>query len=170
MKLKFFSPAKAPPDEAARQAALDSTGALDRRGDPAFDALVREAAERFGTPIAAISLVDRDRQFFVAEVGLGASETPRAISFCAHAIHGEESFVVPNATEDERFAGNPLVTENPNIRFYAGHPIVTSDGHRLGSFCVIDKSPRGELTEAEKAQLEAFARDAGRIIERRDER
>ena len=168
MILKFFTPPKLPADEAARQAALDKAGALNRRGDPGFDSLVRDAAKTFGAPIAAISLIDRDRQYFVAEVGLdGATETPRAVSFCAHAIHGDDSLVVPNAPDDERFAGNPLVTGDPNIRFYAGHPIVTSEGHRLGAFCVIDRNARAPLSDEQKAALESFARQAGRIIERR---
>jgi GAF domain-containing protein len=169
MILKFFTPPRPTPDEAARQAKLDATGALLRRGDPGFDSLVREAADAFQTPMAAISLIDHDRQYFVAGVGLGdQTETPRAVSFCAHAIHGDESFVIPNATEDERFAGNPLVTDDPNVRFYAGAPIITEDGHKLGAVCVIDNKPRGALTDAEKAQLETFARHASRIIERRE--
>ena len=168
MILKFFSPAKLPPDEAERQAALDASGALKRRGDPGFDSLVNEAARTFNAPMAAISLVDRNRQYFVADVGMGGvTETPRALSFCAHAIHGDDTFVVKNAAEDDRFAGNPLVTDDPNVRFYAGQPIVTSDGHHLGSFCVIDSKPRGDLSAEEKEALEKLARQAVRIIERR---
>ena len=169
MMLKFFTPPKPTPDEAERQARLDATGALKRRGDPGFDALVREAAEKFHVPIAAISLIDRDRQYFVADVGLdGVTETPRAVSFCGHAIHGDHAFVVPDAAEDTRFAGNPLVLDDPNIRFYAGAPIITADGHKLGAVCVIDREARAPLSDEERASLERLAQHASRIIERRD--
>ncbi len=167
MNLKFFSPPKRPADESARQAALDASGALDRGDEPAFEALAREAAEAFGTPMAAISLVDRNRQYFVGEVGIGARETPRAVSFCAHAIHGDAPFVVPDATADERFEGNPLVTGGPAVRFYAGAPLTASDGHKLGAMCVIDTAPRAPLTPEEEAALARLAERAVGLIERR---
>ena len=131
-----------PHDEAQRQAALERTGLL-RPGDIRdLDDIVELAAMICGVPIALVSLVDRDRQYFKARVGLEACETPRDISFCGHAILGSGLFVVPDAAQDERFADNPLVTGPPYIRFYAGVPL-TIDGHYpVGTLCVIDSKPR----------------------------
>lgn len=168
MTLRFFSPPKRPANEKVRQDALNRTGALGR-GNEAFDALAREAAEALGTPIAAVSLVDRDRQFFLGETGIGTRETARAVSFCAHAIHGPNVFVVPDATDDPRFAGNPLVTGSPpGVRFYAGMPLTTSEGHKLGALCVIDTKSRSDLTADERNKLVRFAERAIQLIEDRD--
>jgi PAS domain S-box-containing protein len=133
------------PQEAARLQALRETGLLDSAAQALHDAVVKLAADLCGTPIAAISLVDTDRQWFPAITGLDCKETPRDVAFCAHAILQDEPLVVPDATADPRFADNGLVTGGPGIRFYAGIPLKTQDDLPLGSLCVIDTSPR-EIT------------------------
>ncbi|MEO7115015.1 MAG: GAF domain-containing protein [Caldimonas sp.] len=128
--------------EAARQAALDAL-AVDRFADTAVNDIARMAADLCGTPIALVSMVDGDKQWFKARVGLATTETSREWAFCAHAIQAPgQVFVVEDATLDPRFADNPLVTGDPHIRFYAGAPLVTSSGHALGTVCVIDTQPR----------------------------
>jgi len=159
--IKSFTVAEAPADEAERLAAVESLGVLDTPPEPAFDAIVREAASAFGVPTALISLVAAERQWFKARVGLDVPETPRAPSFCAHAIHGDDPFVIPDAAADERFAGNPLVIDGPRIRFYAGVPLVVAPGHRIGTLCLIDQKPRAPLTAAEVALLRSLA---GRVV------
>lgn len=153
--------------ESDRLAALRGYGVLDTPNEPEFDAIVREAASLLGAPTALISLVDEHRQWFKARVGLDASETPRSISFCTHAIRGKDVFVVEDATRDQRFANNPLVTGDPNIRFYAGTPLRSSKGHRVGTLCVIDDKPRREPTAAEKARLAELADRTIAAFERR---
>ena len=138
-----------PPTEAERQledsrlAALRSYGDISTLSDSALDALVRVAASCCEVPIALVSLVDDSRQCFIANLGLAAvSETSRDVAFFAHAITARELLVVPDATRDDRFAENPLVTGDPNIRFYAGMPLIDPDGYALGTLCVIDRVPR----------------------------
>jgi diguanylate cyclase (GGDEF)-like protein len=132
-----------PPDEAERLACLRSCEVLDSGAEEAFDRIARFAGKLAGTPIAVISLVDADRQWFKARIGLDATETPRDQAFCAHAIlRPGEPLIVPDATRDSRFADNPLVTGAPGIRFYAGMPLVSAEGHALGTLCVIDHVPR----------------------------
>jgi diguanylate cyclase (GGDEF)-like protein/PAS domain S-box-containing protein len=139
-----MSIAPLPADEVARLAALREMEVLDSEPDPEFDSLVRAASLVCGAPICLISLIDADRQWFKANVGLtGVAETSRDLAFCAHAILGDDIFEVPDARRDARFADNPLVTGDPKIRFYAGAPVRLADGHVIGTLCVIDRVPRG---------------------------
>jgi len=146
-------------DEAARLAALRDHEILDTPPEEQFDDLVRLAAQVCGTPIAAISLVDEHRQWFKAITGLDVTETPREVAFCAHTVLQADLMTVPNAEADARFADNPLVTGDPGIRFYAGIPLVTEDGHALGSLCVIDRTVR-TLTPEQEATLRLLASQA----------
>lgn len=146
-----------PADETGRIEALQSYEVLDSKPEQEFDDLTLLASHICQTPIALISLVDRDRQWFKSNKGLSASETSRDIAFCAHAILDREVMVVPDTAADQRFATNPLVTGNPKIRFYAGAPLVTPDGHALGTICVLDAVPR-ELTEQQESALRALSR------------
>ena len=129
--------------EAIRLSALKNLMVLDSPEEQAYDDITRLAASLCGTPIALISLVDDKRQWFKARVGLAARETPRDMAFCAHAILApSDVLIVEDAQTDTRFAANPLVTGDPNIRFYAGAPLVTQDDQVLGTLCVIDRVPR----------------------------
>jgi len=144
-------------DEAASQAALARLAILDTAPEPAFDALVRAAAIVCGTPISLFSLIDHDRQWFKANLGVpGATETPRDVSFCAHAVLGDDLFEVPDATLDSRFATNPFVIGDPNVRFYAGMPIRLSTGEHLGTLCVIDREVK-VLTAEQREVLGCLA-------------
>ncbi len=150
-------PAALPPDEEQRLAALYSYGLLDTEAEPLLDDITRIASLVCGVPISTITLVDRDRQWFKSKQGVAGSGDPREVSFCAHAILGHEMFVVENAAEDQRFFDNPLVTGDPQIRFYAGMPLETTEGYSLGTLCVIDRTPR-VLTEAQREILRLLAR------------
>jgi GAF domain-containing protein len=159
-----------PSDEPTRLAELKGYGVLDTPNEAEFDAIVREAAAALGVPIALISLIDENRQWFKARVGLEPQETPRSISFCTHAIRGPDVFVVNDAQADPRFSENPLVTGDPNIRFYAGAPLRTSTGKRIGTLCVIDSMARPQLTERDTARLTLLAEKTMQALERRRQR
>lgn len=148
-----------PHNEKARQAALDATGLVDTAPTERFDRYTRLVQRLFKVPIALVSLVDRDRQWFKSRQGLAATETPRDISFCGHAIMENDLLVVENATMDQRFHDNPLVTGDPSIRFYAGCPIETDDGQTIGTLCLIDDQPR-KFSEEDREAL----RDVGAMV------
>ncbi|BBN83472.1 hypothetical protein PA25_34570 [Pseudoalteromonas sp. A25] len=131
-----------PENEPLRIQTLNQLGLLDTEPDPKLDRLTEFVAHVFCVPVALISLVDSDRQWFKSKVGLDACETSRDISFCGHAILGNDVFVVPNALKDVRFSDNPLVTGPPYIRFYAGAPLIHENGTALGTLCLIDIEPR----------------------------
>ncbi|MCL4294136.1 MAG: response regulator [Anaerolineae bacterium] len=150
--------ASIPANEVDRLAALRQYSPLDTAPEAVFDDLVLLAAQICDTPIGLISFIEADRQWFKARVGLTGTEISRDVSFCAHAIlQPDEVLIVPDALADERFAANPLVTADPQIRFYAGAPLVTDDGYALGTLCVIDRVPR-ELTARQIAALETLRR------------
>lgn len=144
-------------NEAKRLKVLWQYDVLDTVPEEVFDDLTELAARICEAPIALISLVDENRQWFKSKVGVTLNETSRDISFCSHAIEQQELFIIPDATQDLRFANNPLVVSNPKIRFYAGAPLITPDGHALGTLCVIDKVPR-ELRPEQKQALRVLAR------------
>lgn len=153
-------------DEAARLQALHDYQVLDTDAEDEFDDFTALAAHICGTPVALISLIDSDRQWFKSRRGMTVRETPRHVAFCDHAIRQEGVFVVPDAPADARFADNPLVTGDTGIQFYAGAPLVTSDGHALGSLCVIDHHPRTLSSEQETA-LSALSRQVVARLELR---
>ncbi|MES2909993.1 MAG: GAF domain-containing protein [Pseudomonadota bacterium] len=148
--------------EEIRLSALKRLLVMDSSEEQAYDDITRLAASVCGTPIALISLVDDKRQWFKARVGLAARETPRDMAFCAHAIPApSEVLIVEDAQADERFLSNPLVTGDPNIRFYAGAPLVTKERQVLGTLCVIDRVPRildeGQLETLQFLALQVMA-------------
>jgi len=143
--------------EARRLKVLWQYDILDTVPEEVFDDLTELAARICEAPIALISLVDEDRQWFKSKVGITVNETSRDISFCSRAIKQQDLFIIPDATKDLRFADNPLVTSNPKIRFYAGAPLVAPDGEALGTLCVIDKVPR-ELRMEQQQALRVLAR------------
>ena len=143
--------------EIDRLAALDKTALLDTLPEERFDRLTRLASAALGTDIALISLIDEKRQWFKSRQGLEASETPRSQAFCSHAIESTGVMIVPDAAQDARFADNPLVTGEPNIAFYAGAPLITKEGHALGTLCVIDNKPRDGFSEDDKQLLSDLA-------------
>jgi GAF domain-containing protein len=149
--------AQALTQEADRLEALRQYNILDTPAEQTYDDITALAAFICDVPIALVSLVDADRQWFKSRVGLDTQETSRDVSFCAHAILGPTIMMVNDATQDERFLDNPLVTSAPGIRFYAGVPLIPSEGMPLGTLCVIDRKPR-TLSEYQIKTLEALAR------------
>ena len=142
-----------PPNEAERLNALRAYGILDTAPEEAFDDLTRLAAQICGTPIAVVCLVDQDRLWFKSKVGLEVSETSRDMAFCAQAVLQRDVFVVEDAAQDEAFARNPLVTGGPQIRFYAGMPLIAPEGgHAIGTLCVMDQQGR-QLGQCERSEL-----------------
>ncbi|MCD4483414.1 GAF domain-containing protein [Chromobacterium vaccinii] len=153
-----------PSNEKERIQALQELLILDTPPEDRFDILTTYCRSRFDVDIALISLVDQKRQWFKSRSGLDASETPREISFCGHAILQSEVMEVRDAQKDERFADNPLVTGDPNIRFYAGAPLILAKGHRIGTLCIISKRPK-LLAPEDKAHLQALAKTVTSEIE-----
>ncbi|MGI9626926.1 MAG: GAF domain-containing protein, partial [Longimicrobiales bacterium] len=149
-----------PADEARRLETLQNLKLLDTPPEERFDRVTRLARRVFGVPVAILSLVDKDRQWFKSRQGLETIETPREISFCGHAITGDQVLVVTDAVHDERFNDNPLVTREPNVRFYAGCPITAPDTSKIGALGIIDREPR-ELSDEDLVLL----RDMGRMVE-----
>ena len=155
-----------PENETARLETLRQFEILDTGPEKSFDDLTRLAAYICGTPIGILTLVDSDRQWFKARVGLTEAETSRDVSFCAHAILQPGDFTVRDALDDERFRTNPLVTSEPQIRFYAGSPLTTVEGFKLGTLCVTDRVP-GELTPERIAALRLLSEQATTQLELR---
>ncbi|MCB1679418.1 MAG: sensor domain-containing diguanylate cyclase [Halioglobus sp.] len=151
-----------PDCEATRLDTLVGLNILDTPAEERFDRLTRVSRHLFGTSMAMVSLVDRDRQWFKSCIGVTVRETPRAISFCGHAILNDEVMVVPDALKDARFVDNPLVCGEPNVRFYIGCPIRATNGMRIGVLCLVDTSPRSGVSAQE---IEAL-RDLALLVER----
>lgn len=158
-----MTPAPRPANEDERLNALRELLLLDTPPQERYDRLARFAAEQLDMPIALLTLVDGQRQWFKSRVGVDAAETPRDISFCAHAILQDGLFVVEDARSDPRFSDNPLVLQAPHIRFYAGAPLSSPSGYRIGTLCVLDTVPR-TLGPVEMSILEALRRLANETL------
>jgi GAF domain len=140
--IRSFRAAAIPSNESERLNALRQLKYLDKPSRASFDRVTRLAAKILNVPIALVSLVDEDRQWFLSRFGIEATETPRDVSFCAHAVFEQKLLIVPDTASDDRFAGNPLVVGDPQIRAYAGVPVYTSEGYAIGTLCVVDNKPR----------------------------
>lgn len=157
-----------PINEEARVQTLYGYRVLDTEEEWTYNDIVRLAANVCGTPVALISLIDRERQWFKARVGTGLAETPRDVAFCSHAILQDSLFVIPNTLADERFARNPLVLEEPQIRFYAGAPLISPEGYTLGTLCVLDRLSR-DLNAAQTDALMILSRQVMMLLNMRRE-
>lgn len=158
--------AEIPAFEKERQTILEKYKVLDTLAEQAYDDITRIASAICGTPIAVISMIDKDRQWFKSVTGLTVRETPRDVAFCAHAILQPDLFVINDATQDSRFVNNPLVTSHPKIRFYAGAPLQSPEGYILGTLCVIDTVPK-TLTDHQSSVLLALSRQVMLLLELR---
>ena len=158
-----MTPAPLPADEEERLRALRELLLLDTPPEERFDRLARFAAEQLDMPMALLTLVDGQRQWFKSRVGLDATETPRDISFCGHAILQSDLFIVEDALRDPRFSDNPLVPGDPRIRFYAGAPLSAPGGQHIGTLCVIDTVPR-TLGPVERSVLDMLRRLANETL------
>lgn len=149
-----------PPDEVARIKALQEMGILDTPINPVFERITRLTKQMFDVPVVAISIIDSERQWFKSTQGLNVCENDLNTSFCSHAILQDDIFIVPDALKDERFADSPIVTEDPHVRYYAGCPVRSEDGHKIGTLCIIDKQVRN----FSPTELEAL-RDMASLIQ-----
>jgi len=171
VSLSIFSPAPKPANEHARQRAVDASGVRCAPPDPALHQIVARIAKLLGAPMAALSIIDRDRMWFAVRIGIDTPETSRAISFCAHAILDPgQPLIVWDTFADERFEGNPFVQNEPGVRFYIGVPVLDTDGHPLGTICAFDTKPRygplplaalEKLAERAASALAEIKRNAG---------
>ncbi|HUQ69724.1 MAG TPA: GAF domain-containing SpoIIE family protein phosphatase [Planctomycetaceae bacterium] len=159
--------APTPSDEAERLAELRALRILDTPPEERFDGIVRLTRHLFQAPVVYIALIDADRQWFKAQIGLTVLQTPRAISFCGHAILQDKAFIIPDARLDPRFADNPLVTGEPYVRFYAGHPLSGPHGRKVGTLCIVDHEPRtfDDQHEATLKQLAALVEEQLRLVD-----
>ena len=162
-----FLPAPVPANEQERLAAVEWSCLLDTPPEPMFDDLTQLAASLFETPIALISIIDEHRQFFKSAFGMQYREGSRRVSFCAHALVSDTPLIVHDALLDERFRNNPFVRGEPWVRFYAGAPVFGKDGHKLGTFCIVDRKPRPDFNQERWVELKRFAALTSNLIEQR---
>lgn len=161
-----FVPAPIPRNEPERIVALRSFSILDSAEEDIYNSITQAAADVCQTPMASLTFIDTHRQWFKSRVGLSARETPRDVSFCGHAINGPDMFVVEDALQDSRFCSNPFVLGDPNLRFYAGMPLMTQSGLSLGTLCVLDTKPR-HLSDTQLNALTVLAHSAMRVLQLR---
>ncbi len=165
MGISVYQVSPRPANEAEREQAVIRSDALNATGLAALQAVVERASRLFDAPMAAISIIFRDWQYLIAAKGIDPGVYRRSTSFCGHAIMTpDQVFVVPDTTTDTRFAGNPMVLDDPELRFYAGAPLLDADGMPLGALCVLDDTPRDTLTPVQLAQLTALGQEIVAIL------